>query len=302
MTDPGFFPAPQEDGFSPEEENVVKARLFALLAKQVRLKTQGDHSSLREEDVAELLDSAVFTLRYGLLQNGQPTRALLTVNLAELLKQGQAALQVCFDEAKVLHEAALESVSTLGNRSLADTLAGIGMFFRRYDIRLYAHQIPASVDYQLCLPVPPELRGALYIHSYLKRLLIENALVRYFAPALVEALLHRVAPDNRELLINLYEPVAANTVGLALLREDETSLALTPLQAAQVHLRLVSLPPADARKTLVAAAEAACRNLAITDSDSRAYLAQTAETLYPRIILSPQSAAGVFYAGGNRRE
>jgi hypothetical protein len=56
----GRLPARQEAAFTPDEENEIEARLFTMLARQARMRTQGDHSSLREEDAAELLRSLVF--------------------------------------------------------------------------------------------------------------------------------------------------------------------------------------------------------------------------------------------------
>jgi hypothetical protein len=296
LAESGLFPASQEAAFTPEEEIEIQARLWSLLARQACLRTQGDHSSLREEDAAELLDSLVFTLQSHLLGRGLPMRALLTADLAELLKQGQAALQDCFSEAKALYETALQSVATFGSRSLADTLAGIGLFFRRYDIRLYAHHVPADIDYQLCLPVPETIRGVLFIRSYLERLLCENALIVRFAPARVAALLRRASPEYRDLLVNLYEPVAANVIGLSLLGGGETLLEINRVQADQIYHRLSALSPAEARRRLSEAAEAACRRLSVTDAKAAAYLSQAAETTIPRIVLSPQSASGVFSA------
>lgn len=300
MTDavcgPGIFPARQEAALTAEEQNVVQARLWALLARQARLRTQGDHSSLREEDAAELLDSLVFTLRYQLFREGLALRALLTADLAELLQRGQAALQACFGETEALYDTALRTVAAFGSRSLQDTLKGVGVFFRAYDVRLYAHRIPAEFDYQLCLPVPDGLRGVLYVHSYLERLLGENALLMRFSPARVTALLGRFAPEYRDLLINLYEPVAAVTVGLSLLGGGETLLELTRAQAEQIHWMLSAFPPVAAHNWLSEAAEAACRRLIITDASAVSYLCEAAKTFHPRIALSAEAACAVFSA------
>lgn len=296
MIDACAFPVSQEAAFTTEEENIIKARMFTLLSKQVRLRTQGDHSSLREEDAAELLDSLLFTLRYLLFLRGMPLRTLLTADLNVLLLEGQAALQACVDGARALYDEALLSVKTFSSHSLSDTLKGIGLFFRAYDLRLYAHRIPAEIDYPLCLPVEDGLRGVLYIQAYLERLLTENRLVTRFAPECVSALLDRASPDYRELLLNLYDPIAANAVGLSLLGCDQASLHMTPEQAAEIHARLGALPHADARQCLGKAAGTVCDQLKLTGEQSRCYLRQAAEALYPRLIISPQSACGVFSA------
>ncbi|HAG11189.1 MAG TPA: hypothetical protein DCK76_07390 [Desulfotomaculum sp.] len=55
---------------------------------------------------------------------------------------------------------------------------------------------------------------------YLGRLLIENRVIGSFDVDKVISLLQCYCPDYRWLLINIYEPVAANAMGLALLDED----------------------------------------------------------------------------------
>ena len=292
----GFFPARQEAAFTPREEERVKERLWNLLETQVKLKTQGDHTSLREEAAAELLRSLTFTLQFQFLRDGLPAHALLTADLPGLLKAGQHALQTEVNTAQTLYAMALRSVADFGSAALRDTLRGIGQFLKRYDVRLYAHEIPVDIDYPLCLPVPETRQGVLYIREYLERLLIENRLICRFTPDRVEALLRRSSSDYQGLLLNLYEPVAANAAGLSLLGEAETPLIVPRAQAAEIHRLLAPLPPADAVARLREAAETACRRLSLSGEKDRAYLAREAETLLPRITLSPQSAAGVFSA------
>ena len=292
----GLFPAAQEAGFSRDEEKILEARLFALLYKQARLKTQGDHATMREEAAAELLRSLVFTLRAALSQAGLPMRALLSADLWALLQQGQAFLQQARSEAEALYRTAVQTVRAFENRSLLDTLAGVGLFFRQYDVRLYAHCIPAHIDYQLCLPVPQELAGALYVLEYLKRMLTENEWMTRFAPGRAALLLSRVSPAYRELLINLYEPAMANAVCLTLLGQDASTLEITRAQAAEVFHVLSPLPAPRARARLAAAARLACARLSIADLRAEDYHVRAAQALYPRLLLSPQSAAGVCFA------
>jgi hypothetical protein len=286
----------QETAFTSEEENELKARLFTLLAKQARLHTQGDHSSLREEDAAELLDSLVFTLRYALFLRGMPLRALLSADLQEMLKAGQAALQTCKEETQTLYLKARLGVEWYGNLALKDTLKGIGLFFRGYDSRLYAHRIPAFIDYPLCAPVNERLRGVLYVQAYLKQLLAENELTTRFAPNRVASLLYRASPEYKDLFINLYEPVAADAVGLVLLGRDIKQLEITRAQAVQIHEQLSALPGTAVRRRTADAAKTVCRTLGLLNAQAGACLEQAAEALLPRICLSPESACGVFSA------
>jgi hypothetical protein len=288
----------QEAPLSGEDKAVLQQKLFPLLERQFRLKTQGDRTSLREEEAAELLDSIFFTLQFETSRRGLPLRTLLTADLAPLFSAAQQSLQQCLTHTEQLYRRVMAEANDFGSISLRDTLNGIDMFFRKYDYRLDAHLIPANIDYQLCLPVPDELRGVVFIREYLLRLLTENTLLTRYSPSRVAALLTRFSPDYRGLLVNLYEPVAAVTVGHALSGGGETLLELTGTQSAQIAQRLFSLSPAGAKHLLAASAREACEHLALTDPLSVRYLVRTAVELYPRLTAGPQSAAGVFSAVG----
>lgn len=299
MTDPEFdslmplCPLYGEEPLSSQETAMLQNKLWAILHNQVKLKTQGDHTSLREEDAAELLDSIVFTLQYHLKCHKLPLRALLSCDLPNLYKEAQSSLYDCYTQSEALYRIAMRNVDTFGNQALMDTLAGIGIFFQQYDYRMYAQHIPASIDYQLCFSVPENMRGTIYIYTYLQHLLIENELLCRFSKPRVIALLNRASPDYKELLIGLYEPVAAVVLGHSCLGGGETLLDLSASQANIIVAQITALPPAQAKAALRIAAQRACSRLQI---HSAQYLGDFAETLYPRLLCSQAHASHVFYA------
>jgi hypothetical protein len=274
----------------------MQRRLMPLLEHQMQLLTQGDSASLPSEEAEELLESVVYTLRLHLQTCGLPTRAMLTDDLVALFAQAQQTLFSCVAETEALYQTARRSIRLWGSRSLRDTLQGIGDTLPFYDARLYAHRAPCEIDYQLCLPVPETLLGIAYLREYLRRLLAENELLARFSPQRVQALLARACPEYRQLLQNIYEPVAANAIGLALLGGGETLLEITVPQAQRIAEQLGTLSPSDARALLRSAAGDACSRLAITDAFSVDYCRDTAAALYPRIVAAPGSAAGAFAA------
>ena len=91
---------------------------------------------------------------------------------------------------------------------MLDTLKSIGRSFDLYDPVLSAHVVPCDIDYQLALPVPDSLLGIDYVHEYLRRLSIENSLLVRIEPGALTSLLDSWMPDWRDLVANLYEPVA----------------------------------------------------------------------------------------------
>ena len=284
----------QIDTWSPEETDALNRRLWHLFERQFSRKTQGDSTSLPVEEAGELMESIVYTLKLHQDAHNLPDQALLEGSADELFARAQRTAIAMLDETSRLYQRTVETVRTFESRSLADTLRGIGCFFRRYDVRLAAHQMPADIDYQLCHPIADSLTGVRYVREYLTRLNVENALLTRFDPERAVALLRRVSPLYGELLINLYEPVAANATGLAMLGGGETLLEITDAQSEMIAERLSGMPAPEARRALSAAAVAACRKLGLVDIASVRYLRQTAVALYPRLTAAPGSAKGVF--------
>ena len=285
---------PAEAGLTETEAETLAMRLLPLLDQQMRKKTQGDSASMRVEGAAELMASIQFTLQCQLTAQALPKRALLTADLGALFGAGQRTVLALRERAQRLYETVCVQVHQFGSRSLADTLRGIGIFFARYDAYLYAHQIPADIDYQLCLPVPDALLGVVWVTDYMQRLMVENTLLTSLESARVVRLLRRVHPSYGELLINLYEPVAANVVGLSLLGSGETLLEIDAAQGERIRNQLLTDGDAAALTALERAAYAACKRLDIADAASARYLAATARALYPRVKAAPEGYRGVF--------
>lgn len=125
----------------------LEAQLLSLLAWQARLFTAGDSTSLPEETARSLLESVCFCLRVG--EGFRPERwtELLETELTQAFEDGVRQLEQRVEYGKRLWLAACERLPPVENRSMQDTLRGIGTFFRRYDVRFFAHEIPCDIDY-----------------------------------------------------------------------------------------------------------------------------------------------------------
>ena len=157
-------------GWSAAELLTLQERLAGLLADQCRRYAAGD-SSLPRETAAELLCSLRYVLGLEGRERPADPRPLLREPLEEAFRREQAALEKRTAQARRLWQAACIARPQIENRSLTDTLAGIGAFWRRYDRRFFAHEVPGDIDYQLCLPAPERLLGVDYLISWLSRLL-----------------------------------------------------------------------------------------------------------------------------------
>jgi hypothetical protein len=256
--------------------------LLRLLERRAAIYTMGDSTSLPAHTAAELLRSVCFVLGIDPEDGNIPDR-LFGVNLedeyrrrlSDVEREVKAAMQLWCDV-----DAAMPPIPSV---ALRDSLAAIGDFFKAYDFRSMAHDIPCMIDYPLCHPVDESLLGIDYISEYLRRLKIETYLLRRFDIGRCETVLSSASPDFVDLLVNLYEPVATNVVGLALIDEDPAALIIGDAHRRAIAEHLGPLRPDDRARVLLSAATRACDLLGVEDGDGRDYLCELVSDLLPRI-------------------
>lgn len=278
-----FFSDPSDSALS-EESLPFQTSIWQILKRQVRLYTMGESSSLPKETVEELFASICFLTDLGVAPKGkeQPLK-LENMNAEELFERGKKRAEWEVQRGKRLWKTACMSAPKISNRSLFDTLQGIGTFWKQYDVRFFAHQIPCYIDYQLMNPVPESLSGICYLNEYLHCLLIENRFLLHFDAEQIERLLQVVEPDYQELLINLTEPVMIQALGLSILKKKPYALDLLPQEQEQLQLYLQSLSEKEMRQVLSDAVLWLCRSLKIEGNDDYAYFLKTAQDAFPRL-------------------
>ncbi len=280
-------------GLSAAETQAFQQGLWQLLAQQTRRYTSGESSSVRTEIAQELLQSICFSIAVYIQDTGD-IEALKTDDLEALLKRSSAVLNAEVDRGKMLLCRVYETAPEIENQSYTDTLKGMGMFFKWYDSRYFAHQIPGDIDYQLCHPVPENLAGILFINEYLRRLQLENTFCNCFHTQTVIALLTQYCPDYVGQLINLFEPVAINAIGRVLLKKRALTLGITDTDRAALAAFFLQRTSTQALAALTNAADALCGQLHIKDKALAEYLRQCAAALYPRIQAQDSGLAGIF--------
>ena len=171
------------------EQQALQAKLFALLARQVRNYTKGESDSVPVETAQALLDSICFTLGLDLEDPGERGRELLARDLAKELTSRRERLRGEMVRGNILWVSLCRALPPVKNRAMQDTLRSIGGFWRRYDFVYLAQEIPCDIDYQLALPVPERMQGVRYVKEYLRRLSIENHFLRRYTWADLVAVL-----------------------------------------------------------------------------------------------------------------
>ncbi len=271
-----FDLTPLFPSLSPEDTLCAQEALWGLLKQQARLYAP-DSTSLPAETAAALAESILLTL--GADRN---PAVLLSADLHAAFRQGQRRLSQKLTLSQHLLQAALASRPQAENRSLSDTLNSLKSFSKRWDLRFFAQEIPCDIDYQLSQPVSETLRGVDYVNEWLRRLCLEQAFLNCFDPVLIRAVLEQSGPDYRNLLINLYEPVAVNALGLAILGDDPHTLSIPASRRQELENQLAGLSRETLADTLSAGAATLCSALELPPALLR-YTQTTAQNLLPRL-------------------
>ena len=255
-------------------------KLWELLRLQTELYTMGQSTSVRSDTAQMLLRSICFSLNQ--LHQARPERDLLREPPDVLLREAAKAVRRQTARARFQYRRACRCLYQEESLSLRETLRGIGGFFRDYDPRFFAAEVPCDIDYQLALPVPDDLLGAAWLRDYLDRLLTENAVLRCFHPDAVRRVLAASCPEHRELLVNLYEPVAAAAIGVTITEGSLFELNMTAAGQAALTALLEPLPASGRRLVLERAGRTLARRLELPAA-AAAYLRETALALAPRL-------------------
>lgn len=268
---------PPTDPAAPAAQREAPWEALFLLLQTVALRyTKGESSSLPKELAEELLRSLCYTL--GPALSAPPEGPLLPLYEAGVART-EEAVRACRRRWQIAR-LSLPKVTSLSCR---ETLSSIGAFFQRYDARFFAHAIPCDIDYQLCHPVPETLLGVDHVAEYLSRLCIENDFLRLFPPERLDGLLARACPDYRFRIDNLYDPVAACALGLALAGEDVRSLSMSAATERRIAARLRPCSAQQCHAALREAADTVAGALAIKSPAAQRYLLAEADALVPRI-------------------
>ncbi len=280
---------------SPEDVAAFQDRFLRLLERRTALYTMGESTSVPRHVAADILRSVCFVLGIDPDRPTVPER-LLSADLEAELRRGLAEIERKVAMSAELWAMAAALMPAIPSTSLHDTMASIGDFPKLYEFRSMAHEIPCVFDYPLCHPVADELLGVDYINEYLRRLITELEFLQRFEPAACMYVLERSSPDYVELLVNLYEPVAANAIGRALIGCDPLPLRISEQERERVVGELAALGRPGRLRTLRHAASAVADALGIDADRDREYLAAFAEELLERVEvgLAPDELRGVF--------
>lgn len=273
----GLLPLPlEEPSFSEKPEAV-----YLLLEERIRRYTMGDSTSVPVDTARRLLESIAYCLE--LNRRFPVPEVTCNATIKDRWQAGVGQAKRIRARAKLLLKQAQRTPPPLVNTAYCDTLEALPAFFAGYDADFFAQEIPCSFDYPLCQPVSESLLGAEYILEYLRKLLVENTLLRAFSQDALRALYGRYYVDYADLLVNLCLPAAEMATLCAFAAQPARSLTLSQVEMAGISAALLHKSEQEARESFRVAADCALAELNQSGEYSLALVRQTADDLWVRL-------------------
>ena len=219
----------------------IQLSLFRLLKDHINRYTSYESSSVRTEKAQQLLQSICYTIGAYLktIQGIKNQLELLdSCDMNELFSFGITVLKKYIEESKISLKKLQSEALNINNLAYHNTIfTGIPEYFQYCDIKYAPQDDAGSIDYPLFVEIT-DLEGVEYIREYLNRLNIENDFCKFFNRNCIEQLLNGYHTDYPDLLINIFEIILINGIGLVLLNKDIYQLNITEEDRFELKIKL----------------------------------------------------------------
>lgn len=246
-----------------------------LLKEKLKYYTKDNSSSVMVELAESILQCIDYTIGVYLktLDNIDAIMGKLRhMKLWEMLKQGQGIIHDKILESKKLLLKINENKLKVDNYSYNDTIDyGIPLFFKEYNDFFAAHESPGSIDYQLCIDNMNYV-GIEYIYNYLRTLCLENDFCNNFSISDINKLLKGYDKKCELLLINIFELLIINCLGLIICGKDLKSINISSLDRNYIKNKLDKLSLEELQEKLLKCGKLCCEELYIKDKALISYI------------------------------
>ena len=209
--------------YDDETVMAIRGGLFELLSEHLEKLTNGESCSVPAETAQAVLSGILYTVDLRLLSCAMPDDAaelLAHAAASDLYGEGLRLIKRKLQASELLYRKHLSMLQALPESVMKTTATlGIAGFFRAYRPNAFADTVPITADYPLYLDQNEikDLRGVTFLSRYLQGLITEAQFLSKFRAQTQHAVLSAADPLYSESPTNLFAPMLATAVGMALL-------------------------------------------------------------------------------------
>lgn len=225
-----------------------------LLKEKLKYYTRDDSSSVMVEAAESILESIDYTIGIYLKTFNNIDfiiQELKNSKLSYMLKMGHTLIKNKILQCKNILNNINENKLKVYNYSYDDTIDyGIPLFFKEYDDFFQAQETQGSIDYQLYMD-NTNYAGVEYMYNYLYTLSLENDFCNKFSINDINQVLKGYDKKCELLLINIFELVLINSLGIIICGKDLTTLNISDLDRKIIKNKLEKLYLEELEKELL---------------------------------------------------
>lgn len=271
-------------------DNKILERIYyeRMETLQVQLKyyTKDESSSVMVEVAESLLQGIDYTIGIYLktFDNIELIiKELENTSLFDMLKVGNELIKKNIKKSKKLLDIIQKNKLKVDNYSYNDTIDyGIPLFFKEYDDFFMANETPGSIDYQLYIDNMDYI-GIEYIENYLETLNLENEFCYNFDIDEINKLLKGYDKKCELLLINIFELVFINSLGLIICGKSLKKLDINNIDREHIKDTLDKLSVEKLQEALLKYANKCCEILDIRNKVLVNYIRKSTLKIVPLI-------------------
>ncbi len=246
-----------------------------LLRVKLKYYTKDESSSVMIEVAESILKCIDYTIGI-YLKNVDNIELIIEelkhTSLSDMLKMGQDLIKNKKLECKKLFNEIKANKLKVDNYSYNDTVDdGLSPFFKEYDDFFAPHETPCSIDYQLYID-NMNFIGVEYMYNYLYDLSLENEFCNKFNIGEINKLLKGYDKKCELLLINIFELVFINSLGLIICNKDLNSLNINNLDREIIKNKLEKLTIEELKDELIKDAKICLEVLEIKNTELMTYI------------------------------
>ncbi|EPY6467621.1 DUF6179 domain-containing protein [Clostridium sporogenes] len=260
-------------------DNNILARIYyermELLRVKLKYYTKDESSSVMTEVAESILQCIDYTIGI-YLKNVDNIELIIEelkhTSLDDILNMGHDLIKNKKLECKKLFKEIKANKLKVDNYSYNDTVDdGLSPFFKEYDDFFAPHETPCSIDYQLYID-NMNFIGIEYVYNYLYDLSLENEFCNKFNIDEINKLLKGYDKKCELLLINIFELVFINSLGLIICNKDLNSLNINNLDREIIKNKLEKLTIEELKDELIKDAKICLEVLEIKNTELMTYI------------------------------
>lgn len=246
----------------------ISIERLETLKVQLKYYTKDASSSVMVEVAENLMEGIDYTI--GVYLKAFDNLELIieelkNKSLFDLLKAGNELIKKKVIESKKLLKKIQENKLKIDNYSYNDTIDhGIPLFFKEYEDFFVPHEGSGSIDYQLYID-NMNYKGIEYIENYLETLSLENEFCSKFDINEITELLKGYDEKCELLLINIFELVLINSIGLVICDRSPKQLNINNIDREMIKDKLSNLSVEELQETLLKYSET-CNEILVIKS------------------------------------